>query len=502
MPTLVEKSIGTGGDYTTIAAFITAAATAQVVTNDLIWRGKLKNQTFTESPNFAGLQGDATRYVELTVEAAADWRPAARTGPLRYNASERAAIFGTIAITSPRVRLTGLQVRYGTWAATMLYMNSSATSVTIRDCLFEGYLAQYIGYLESASGTHTFDNIVGIQDWNGGGNGFMFRNAGTYNMNQVTLVRPNNNSTAGTAYWADWSYPVLKNCAGFGYSVFNNGWATGNNNASSTTISFGTGNQASLTYADQFKNPNAGSGTHDFRLETGSALIGNGANLSGIVDTDITTTTRSTPYDIGAWAVGATTVTYNDVFSDSATASESYTVALTANPALSGSATGSESFTVALTTGAMFTDTAVASDSLIGALVMSYSLSDPALALDVFAVLAVMDAALTQQATATENMAAQSLMGVVFSDSVNPTDRFSTAVYVSSAFTVICAQAGYPLFSLDPAQAAHVEEARHVMFVVTEVQATSGGELPGLALTISEVPAAVIELAVVKNSRC
>jgi hypothetical protein len=328
-------------------------------------------------------------------------------------------------------------------------------------------------------------------------------NAGNYEIFQTLIVQTTNNATGPTVgFSASWANLTIKNSGSFGFPTVSDGWASGNNNAASHAVPFGTSNQASLVYADQFENPNAGSGTHDFRLKTGSSMFGTGVDLSASVSTDITGTAFSVPYDIGVWAVGVTTVIYNDVLSDSATAGESFSVSLVGSATMLDSATTGESFAAVLTAGAAVSDAATSLDSLAVGLVISFALSDPALAMDVFAAGMVVNAAHTDQTNALDTLAARMLAGVEFSDSANPTDRFSTAVYISSAFSVICARVGYPLFSLEPGQMARVEEARHTMFVVTSVQATTGEDGPGLAITISEVPAAVIELTDVKNSRC
>jgi len=46
---------------------------------------------------------------------------------------------------------------------------------------------------------------------------------------------------------------------------------------------------------------NVGVGTEDFTIKSGSALIGEGTDMSGTYTTDITGATRSLPYDIGAF---------------------------------------------------------------------------------------------------------------------------------------------------------------------------------------------------------
>jgi hypothetical protein len=105
MPTTVTKIIGTGGDYTTIAAWL-AACPANLVTADQIWQGKLKNQTFNEAVVFSGITTDATRYIELTTDTGASFRDNAsvRSNALRYNASNGAAITSSDASNTGVIR--------------------------------------------------------------------------------------------------------------------------------------------------------------------------------------------------------------------------------------------------------------------------------------------------------------------------------------------------------------------------------------------------------------
>lgn len=307
MPTLVVKTIGSGGgyDYSTIAAFIAAAQARGVVANDEIWQGQLAAETFTENPSFSGLTGDATRYVELTTMAGASWKDGADAGGLRYNPSNGAAIAGSIAVLSPYVRLTGIQARITGGGATGVYINSGGTNTRFTDCIFECG-GDYVGYFETASGTHNHTNCLFVLDSSANKGGIMFRNAGTWNMKNCAVVRPSNRTAYHTAYWCDWVTLNLDNCAGFGFSAINNGWiGTARNNAADVAISFGSNNQASLTYADQFEEPDSGAGVHDFRLKAGSALIANGYDLTGVVDTDIVGKSRAAPYDIGPWAADA-----------------------------------------------------------------------------------------------------------------------------------------------------------------------------------------------------
>ena len=77
-----------------------------------------------------------------------------------------------------------------------------------------------------------------------------------------------------------------------------------------TSISFGSANQASKTYANQFKNIT--DGTHDFRIKPGADLIETGATDATNAGTDIAGTVRPAvvTYDIGCWEMITETVVH------------------------------------------------------------------------------------------------------------------------------------------------------------------------------------------------
>ncbi len=74
MPTIIEKTIGTGGDYADWDAFL-AAAPADLVALDQMWLVKFKNQVHLRSTPFvfANKTTDATRYFEFTTDTGAAW---------------------------------------------------------------------------------------------------------------------------------------------------------------------------------------------------------------------------------------------------------------------------------------------------------------------------------------------------------------------------------------------------------------------------------------------
>jgi hypothetical protein len=161
-----------------------------------------------------------------------------------------------------------------------------------------------------------------------------------------TFVRPSNLGNTTWGITNNYTSITIKNTGIFGVSNFASVSFTGNNNASNATIGWGTDNQASLTYADQFEEPSSASGTQDYRLKTGAALVDNGADLSGSgVTTDIVGTARGATYDIGAWEVASgspdETVTLTGIALTASSGSVTEGIAVAASGSAATSAAGS-----------------------------------------------------------------------------------------------------------------------------------------------------------------
>jgi hypothetical protein len=121
------------------------------------------------------------------------------------------------------------------------------------------------------------------------------------------VVRPSDKTAGGSGFTKVGGNSVtVENCAVFGFSNFNSGTVsglTGSNNCSDQTIGFGSSNQASKTYANQFQNTLDAS--QDFRLKTGADCFDTGVtdttNLPAANDIANTSRPQSTAWDIGCW---------------------------------------------------------------------------------------------------------------------------------------------------------------------------------------------------------
>jgi hypothetical protein len=308
MPTTTVKTIGTTGDYSTLQAWEDACP-ADLVSADEIWRGEVLNETLLQSLTISGQTTDATRYVELTAQAGASFMDHAdrTTRPLRFDPSYGATIrndapYGTVvSVSTAYTRINRLLIGDNTTGPTRALDMGSASTSRLENCIIKTSQTVSLGGGSSAIAANVFIHSTG-------GNLFWI-NSGSSILN-CTFVRPSDlgNTTWGTIN--NYTSVTIKNTAVFGVSNFASVSFTGNNNASNASIGSGTSNQASLTYADQFEEASAASGTEDFRLKAGSDLIDTGADLSGSgVTTDIIGTARGATYDIGAWEVGSSDLT-------------------------------------------------------------------------------------------------------------------------------------------------------------------------------------------------
>lgn len=319
MPTTVTKTIGTGGDYTTLQAWEDASP-ANLVTSDQIWRGECFNQEFFSSSasllNVSGSTTDATRYKELTTYAGASFADNAsvQTNALRYNASNGAAIRGTyawagpVAVNENYFRISKLQLsavnaalniqNAGFIASNLIAENTSSSQPTVlfgvggtlKNCLLVQRGTSLVAQLSGAS-------------------------SGTSRLYNCTLVRTG--SSTSNLITGNYGTTTLQNCAFFG---------------GATTLASGTSTRTYTTcYTDTASPPSGcttvaydtstGSGfqnitdaTRDFRIKTGSALLDVGTTDTTNAAYDIVGTARpqGSAYDVGAWELvvaGATTHT-------------------------------------------------------------------------------------------------------------------------------------------------------------------------------------------------
>ena len=317
MPTTDVKTIGTGGDYTTIQAWEDACP-ANLTAVDKIWQGQLKNQHFTGSGpmvTFSGVTTDATRYIELTTEAGASFSDNVNvlTNALRWDSANGAAITSTgnysanAAIMNnnqTNVRLTGLQVR-----CTGLSMpvdcgpTYSGGSIVMDRCIIEGKGTTADGVIGITSGNSPLKNSVFVQRSTGSPLSIGAAKGALYNCLLVAT-----GTAPAHALRAAYGSRTLKNCGIFGATAMSTGSTTTTFTACYTDIASPPAGCTTTAYSTSTgaKFTSITDGTHDFRPQSGSSLIDVVTADTTNAPTDIKGYTRPTAAgaaDVGPWEV-------------------------------------------------------------------------------------------------------------------------------------------------------------------------------------------------------
>lgn len=314
---VVTKTIGTSSrNYSTMQAWEDALP-ANLVTDGNSQVGECYNDSqFTGVVNFSGSVVDATNNVTLTAASGQSFQDNVnvRTARLAYNTSNGVHInltsTGLTLFTRgyDHIVIKRLQVKYTTNYERIIDENGiNRTNCIIQDCIFavRGYLGKMTsGKMRNVLAYSTFTQFSLTTDYAGTNTTFL---------ENCTFVTPSNITPLGSIIGANSGAPSARNCALFGCLTVQNfkNLFTGNNNACEQNINFGTSNQSSVTYANQFEQSSTASNLEDFRLKTGSNCIDTGATLT--LATDISNTSRSGSWDIGAWETTAAPTSFPPV---------------------------------------------------------------------------------------------------------------------------------------------------------------------------------------------
>lgn len=312
MTTTTVKSIGTGGDYTTLQSWEDAAP-ANLVTSDIVWQGQVKNQNITGSGALLAVGGstvDATRYKELTTEAGASFVDHAnvRTNALRYNAANGASISGTasyarlISCSENYFRISKLQLKIasGAFNSQDVFYNSGSNGL-IDSCIITKEVAGDTtrpGVYISTSGTvqnsliYTTSSFAGVATLYVNGSGISVLNC---------VVASFSSKMALDDHYAT---GVIKNTIVHtaGSNAVTNGALTETSCYTTVAETGYTTTTFDTSTGTGFESITAGS--EDFRIKSTSVLVDTGTS-TGTPTTDISGTARSGSYDVGCWEYAA-----------------------------------------------------------------------------------------------------------------------------------------------------------------------------------------------------
>jgi hypothetical protein len=307
MTTTVTKTVnpaGAGGgfDFSTLQAWHDAAP-ASLTVADEVWQG-------LASGNFSGSSGtllllaanstDATRYMELTTAASASFRDNAnvQTNALRWNSSNgcSATNSGSYGVTinasaQANFRMSKLQVQ----ATTSKTLCATFGTVALIDgCIFEG--AKNGNVVSLPGGSATIKNSLVVQRI-ASASSVASLQYGSTALN-CTFVTPSDLTKPSAVINGVGGAANIKNCGMF--------WGTVTQSGGSTPTYTTSGTDDVTTGVTQFTYntslfQNISDATRDFRLPSGSGLIGAGTVDNTNAPTDIAGTTRGASNDIGCW---------------------------------------------------------------------------------------------------------------------------------------------------------------------------------------------------------
>lgn len=314
---MATKTIGTGGDYSTVQAW--EDALLAVTTEAEV--GQCKNEEFVVAGRVVDFSAHDTTLGGITLEtvAGASFQDNAsvRTNALRYNtangaglrstSNETVLVSGAIGnLTVRKLQIKNDAAGSGGYGAECFKIAAvSGGGYTLKDLILEKPTSNSQVATIQSTGVATLVNILIIQQ--ASGRDGISMTGTSHVLIGVQCVKPTNVTAGGTAFVRSYpGSPTLKDCTSFGFTAATSGsFGTSSNNATDlSSFGVGTSNQVSVPYSatTPFVNGTAASSAHDFRLAgNGNALIDNGVLDATNAPNDISGTARSSPPEIGVW---------------------------------------------------------------------------------------------------------------------------------------------------------------------------------------------------------
>lgn len=302
MTTTVTKTIkASGGDYTTLSAFITAIP-ANLVTADQIWVAECYNFELSNNINITGKTTDATRYIEIKAASGEGHGGVWGTG---FTLKQTGTSY-CVTINNNYVKMHGFTVKATTSTEPRcIYIETGTTGIEIHDMMIDGSVAadyygvSVVGIRLGASET-VYNNVIkhNVAIVTAGS---IVSTAKIYNN---TLIKAGGGTTSygirsGTGLN---NTPNVTNNVVYGFtSCFAEATANtmaGSHNASSDSTSSIPGSNnltsiASSVFYDYAAN--------SFKPAAGASIVDAGTDGSAYFTTDITGATRTGTWDMGAY---------------------------------------------------------------------------------------------------------------------------------------------------------------------------------------------------------
>ena len=303
--THVESTIGAGGDYTTIAEWVTATS-LHLVGLDERHTGYLLDSSYNEQVVISGATTDARRYRRLEAYTNNEYDPINAVGSVVFHAVSAGCVL-SIAEDFAEVAKIRFNSTYSGAAASS---GPDVVRITANDVLLERCVAAQASttgsvatacyeVLSAGPERATFRNCValgGSSATTGATLGFHVSGSGSKVQNCLaTRVR---RGTAGTGYYCTVNGVTFENCvAGTSDVGFDVPVGSQRYNASVDATAAGVGSLASITLASCFY----AASSDDFRLIVDSPLIGAGVALDLQFTDDFAGTSRLRPWSIGPY---------------------------------------------------------------------------------------------------------------------------------------------------------------------------------------------------------
>ena len=300
-PTVVEETIGTGGDYATIALWL-AATEKNFVDENKVYRGLLLDEEHALASVTQTVQrgiSDSTRYRELTAAPGAEFDPKNASKGARISST---ATSGIVRVHEHFFRMNriGISADSATPGADHHGIIVNANDVWIDAVSIVGLAGTPLTdkaaiYLRNGSRSWVTNCVVRSGNTDGFNVGILVESADARIWNNV--VHKIKVTAGATGYKSAETSALFENNVSFNTDVdFDTAANTQSHNASSDSTADGAGSITGITGGVEFVDVSS----FDYRLTTSSQLINAGRNLSDQgFSTDAVGSTRG-----GVWEMG------------------------------------------------------------------------------------------------------------------------------------------------------------------------------------------------------